>query len=84
MNKIEEIEHAVAALPDDDYRAFRQWFLSRDWEKWDHQVEDDSKGGDSPFSSTKPAKPNRTADSENSDGASRHRSLLGRLLGPVA
>jgi hypothetical protein len=45
MNKIEEIEHAVAALPDDDYRAFRQWFLSRDWEKWDHQVEDDSKGG---------------------------------------
>ena len=45
MNKIEEIEQAVAALPDNDYRAFRQWFLSRDWEKWDLQIEDDSKGG---------------------------------------
>jgi len=45
MNKIEELEDAVAALPDDDYRAFRQWFLSRDWEKWDHQVEHNSKEG---------------------------------------
>ena len=45
MNKIEEIEQAVAALPDNDYRAFRQWFLCPDWEKWDHQIEDDSKVG---------------------------------------
>ncbi|MHB8835517.1 MAG: hypothetical protein ACYC9Y_07400 [Candidatus Methylomirabilia bacterium] len=45
MTRIEEIEQAVAALPDDDYRTFRQWFLSRDWEKWDLQIEDDSKGG---------------------------------------
>jgi len=49
MNKIEEIEQAVAALPDNDYRAFRQWFLSRDWEKWDLQIEDDSKGGSLAF-----------------------------------
>lgn len=45
MNKIEEIEQAVADLPDGDYRVFRQWFMNRDWEKWDHQIEDDSKGG---------------------------------------
>ena len=45
MNKIEEIEQAVAALPENDYRAFRQWFLSRDWKKWDRQIEGDAKGG---------------------------------------
>lgn len=45
MTRIEEIEQAVAALPDDDYRVFRQWFLNRDWEKWDLQIEDDVKEG---------------------------------------
>jgi len=44
MSKIEEIEEAVAALPENDYRAFRQLFPSRDREKWDRQIEDDAKG----------------------------------------
>ena len=45
MTRIEEIEQAVSALPDDDYRTFRSWFLNRDWEKWNSQIADDSKSG---------------------------------------
>jgi hypothetical protein len=32
-------------LPDNKYRRFRRWFLKRDWEKWDLEIEEDSKAG---------------------------------------
>ena len=28
-----------------EYRALRQWFLERDWEKWDRQIEEDAAVG---------------------------------------
>ena len=45
MTKIEELEKAVDSLPEQEYGQFRHWFLERDWEKWDEQIEADSETG---------------------------------------
>ena len=45
MTKVEDIEMAVSALPENEYAQFRRWFLERDWEKWDRQIEADSASG---------------------------------------
>ena len=45
MTKLEELEMAVASLPEEEYRKFRRWFLERDWEKWDKEIEEDAEGG---------------------------------------
>jgi len=45
MTRIEEIENAVASLPVEEYRQFRQWFLERDWAQWDKQIQADSESG---------------------------------------
>ena len=45
MTRLEEVEMAVESLPEDQYGRFREWFLERDWEKWDRQIEADSKSG---------------------------------------
>ena len=45
MTKLEELERAVASLTAEEYREFRQWFLERDWEQWDQQIEEDSRAG---------------------------------------
>jgi hypothetical protein len=45
MTRIEEIEQAVATLPAEDYRRFREWFLERDWAQWDKQIQADSESG---------------------------------------
>src|SRR5688500_6768689 len=45
MTKREELERAVATLTAEEYREFRQWFLEREWEQWDQQIEEDSRAG---------------------------------------
>jgi hypothetical protein len=45
MTKVEELERAVTSLTAEEYREFRQWFLERDWEQWDQQIEEDSRAG---------------------------------------
>ena len=45
MAKLKELEIAITTLPDDEYRQFRRWFLERDWEVWDKEIEEDSKAG---------------------------------------
>lgn len=45
MATIEELEKAVDALQVEEYRQFRAWFLERDWERWDRQIEEDSASG---------------------------------------
>jgi hypothetical protein len=49
MTKLEELEMAVASLSEEEYGEFRRWFLERDWEKWDRQIEEDSKAGNLDF-----------------------------------
>jgi hypothetical protein len=45
MTKLEELERAVASLTAEEYREFPRWFLERDWEHWDQQIEEDSRAG---------------------------------------
>jgi hypothetical protein len=45
VTRIEEIKNAVVSLPVNEYRKFREWFLERDWEEWDKQIEADSETG---------------------------------------
>jgi len=45
MAKLEELERVIDGLTEDDYRHFRRWFMERDWERWDREIEADSKAG---------------------------------------
>ena len=45
MTKLEELEMAIVSLSEEEYREFRRWFLEKDWENWDRQIEEDSKAG---------------------------------------
>jgi hypothetical protein len=45
MTKAEELEKAVASLPQEEYSQFRRWFLDRDWDQWDREIEADAAGG---------------------------------------
>ncbi len=42
MMSIEELESAIEALPADQYSVLRNWFLERDWTKWDREIEVDA------------------------------------------
>ena len=45
MTKLEELARAIESLPENEYGQFRRWFLERDWEKWDREIEADSTSG---------------------------------------
>ena len=45
MLKIDEIETAVADLPEEEFARFREWFLRYDAEIWDRQIEKDVAAG---------------------------------------
>jgi hypothetical protein len=45
MSRVSEIKAAIEALEEEEYAQLRQWFSSRDWEKWDQQIEADSESG---------------------------------------
>ena len=45
MTRLRKLKTAVAALPQEEYRLFREWFLSQDWDRWDREIEADSKAG---------------------------------------
>lgn len=45
MTRLEELELVIASLPEDEYSQFRRWFLERDWDKWDREIEADFTSG---------------------------------------
>jgi hypothetical protein len=45
MTRVEEIQSAIQSLSREEYVRLRQWFLERDWEEWDRQIEADSEAG---------------------------------------
>jgi hypothetical protein len=45
VTKLEELEIAIDSLPEKEFSEFRRWFLEKDWEKWDHEIVEDSKAG---------------------------------------
>jgi hypothetical protein len=45
MTTLEKIQAEIKALPSEEYIILRKWFLERDWERWDTQLEDDINAG---------------------------------------
>ena len=45
MSTVEEIESAVAGLPPEELRRFREWFEQVDADLWDRQFAEDAEGG---------------------------------------
>ncbi|MCH7612346.1 MAG: hypothetical protein IIB45_03200 [Candidatus Marinimicrobia bacterium] len=45
MSRIEEIETAIESLPKEEYSRLKEWFIARDWKKWDNQIKADSESG---------------------------------------
>lgn len=45
MDRVEEIEAAISALPPEDFRRIAEWFRERDQLLWDRQLDSDSSNG---------------------------------------
>ncbi len=45
MSNVENLERRVKDLSPEELAASRKWFLSYDWEVWDHQLEQDVVAG---------------------------------------
>lgn len=45
MTNITELQQAILTLDESDYRELMQWMNELDWERWDGQIEEDSKSG---------------------------------------
>jgi hypothetical protein len=43
--RLKELQQAVASLTTEEFCEFRGWFLEKDWEQWDSQIEEDSNAG---------------------------------------
>jgi hypothetical protein len=45
MDRVEEIEAAIASLPPEEYRRLADWFRTREQTRWEKQMDQDSLGG---------------------------------------
>jgi hypothetical protein len=45
MTRVERLQTTIEALPEEEFNQLRHWFLERDWEQWDLQIERDSAAG---------------------------------------
>jgi hypothetical protein len=42
---VEEIQSAIVSLAPEEYARLRAWFIERDWEHWEQQIEADAQAG---------------------------------------
>jgi hypothetical protein len=45
MERVEEIEEAIEKLPPADFERIAEWFRYREQQRWDDQMDRDSKSG---------------------------------------
>ena len=45
VSSVEEIQSAIVSLAPEEYARLREWFIERDWEQWDQQIEADARAG---------------------------------------
>lgn len=45
MTVVQEIEKTILSLPKKEYEELRRWFLERDWDEWDMNIERDASAG---------------------------------------
>jgi wyosine [tRNA(Phe)-imidazoG37] synthetase (radical SAM superfamily) len=49
MSKIDQLKAEIANLPTDEFAEICRWLSEKDWEKWDRQIEADSRSGNLDF-----------------------------------
>ncbi|MBW1927519.1 MAG: hypothetical protein JRJ13_00005 [Deltaproteobacteria bacterium] len=45
MPSVEEILSSIESLSREEFARLREWFYERDWERWDREIEEDSRSG---------------------------------------
>ncbi len=45
MAKLQKIQAEIESLSQEEYGHLRTWFLERDWNRWDKEIEADSQSG---------------------------------------
>lgn len=45
VNSVTKIMNEIESLPHQEYMKLVHWFSERDWDKWDLEIEEDSKSG---------------------------------------
>jgi len=45
MPNVEEILSSIESLSKEEFARLREWFYDRDWERWDREIEENSKSG---------------------------------------
>jgi hypothetical protein len=45
MSKLENIQAAIESLSEEEYSRLREWFVEKDWEQWDREIEVDAQSG---------------------------------------
>ena len=45
MTQLEQLRTTIEALPEEEFTRLRNWFLEKDWERWDSQIARDSAAG---------------------------------------
>ena len=45
MQTVEEIQHAIESLSEDDFERIRRWISEADWDDWDRQMAKDIEAG---------------------------------------
>ena len=49
MDRVEEIEAAIASLPPEEFRRIAQWFYEREQRLWDEQLDSGPSSGEPDF-----------------------------------
>jgi hypothetical protein len=45
VSKVEELKAEIEKLPRDDFAELCPWLATKDWDRWDKEIETDSKAG---------------------------------------
>ena len=45
MSKLQKLQAEIESLSQEEYGRLRQWFLKRDWNRWDKEIETDAQSG---------------------------------------
>ena len=45
MSKVEELKTEIERLPQEEFTELVRWVSEKDWERWDKEIESDSKAG---------------------------------------
>jgi hypothetical protein len=45
MSKVDDLKMEIERLPSEEFTELVRWLSEKDWEKWDKEIEADSKAG---------------------------------------